>query len=129
MFLKLSIYKTPLRYFFAILCGYCIDFAIYAAFVASGASVYLANAAGFSVGSIVNVILIRKFVFSDNRFRLGTDIQLSFVSNSLMFGFGMIMLWVLVEMVAINPYLAKLLSNGSTFFANYMIRAIYFRKK
>lgn len=81
------------------------------------------------MGSVVNVILIREFVFPDSRFQLGTDLQLSFASNGLMFGFGMVMLWVLVEMGAMNPYGAKLLTNGTTFFANYVIRAVFFRKK
>lgn len=129
LLLKPSTYKTPLRYFLAIVCGYCIDFAIYAAFVAFGISVYWANAAGFCVGSVVNVMLIREFVFQDSRFRLSTDLQLSFASNGLMFGFGMGMLWVLVELAAMNPYGAKLLTNGTTFFVNYMIRAVFFRKK
>jgi putative flippase GtrA len=119
----------PLRYFLAIVCGYCIDFVIYAAVIALGVSIYWANFAGFCVGSVVNVILIRKFVFTDSRFRLWSDIQLSFVSNSVMFGLGMIMLWGLVELLAMNPYSAKLAANGTTFVLNYLIRIIFFRSK
>jgi putative flippase GtrA len=126
---KPSTYKAPLRYFLAVVCGYCIDFAIYAALVKFGASVYWSNAAGFCVGSVVNTILIRKFVFQESRFSLSTDLQLSFASNALMFVLGMMVLWGLVELVAMNPYGAKLLTNGTTFVANYVIRAVYFRKK
>jgi putative flippase GtrA len=129
LLLKPSTYKTPLRYFFSVVCGYCVDFAIYATVVAFGISVYWANAAAFCVGSVVNVVLIREFVFRDSRFRLSTDLQLSFASNGLMFGFGMGMLWVLVELAGMNLYGAKLLTNGTTFFANYVIRAAFFRRK
>ena len=129
LLLKPSTYKTPLRYFLAVVGGYCIDFAIYAALVKFGVSVYWANTAGFCVGSVVNVILIREFVFTDSRFRLGTDLRLSFASNALIFMLGMEILWGLVELAAMNPYGAKLLTNGTTFVANYVIRAFFFRKK
>ena len=121
--------KIPLRYFWAVVCGYCMDFAIYAAVVEVGISVYWANTTGFCVGSFVNVLLIRTFVFTDSRFRLGTDLQLSLASNGLMFGVGMSMLWGLVELAAMNPYGSKLLANGTTFFVNYMIRKVFFRMK
>lgn len=129
MLLKLSTYKTPFCYFLAVVCGYCIDFAIYAALVALGVSVYWANAAGFCVGSVVNTVLIREFVFHDSRFSLMTDLQLSLASNTLMFAMGMTLLWGLVELSAMNPYGAKLLTNGTTFFANYALRASFFRKR
>lgn len=95
--------------------------------VAFGVSVYWANTAGFCVGATVNVILIRQFVFPDSRFSLSADLPLSFISNALMFGFGMGVLWALIELAAINPFVAKLLANGATFFANYFIRATFFR--
>lgn len=129
MLLKPSTYKTPLRYFLVVVCGYCIDFAIYAALVSAGVSVYWANAAGFCVGSVVNTILIREFVFQDSRFPLTTDLQLSFTSNAVMFALGMAMLWGLVELSKMNPYGAKLVTNGTTFIANYVIRTVFFRKK
>ncbi len=112
-----------------VVCGYCIDFAIYAALVSVGVSVYWANAAGFCIGSVVNTILIREFVFQDNRFSLMADLQLSFVSNSVMFALGMTMLYGLIELGGINPYGAKLMTNGTTYVLNYVIRVIFFRKK
>jgi putative flippase GtrA len=118
--------KNPLVYFLAVLGGYFIDFSVYATLVKSGLSVYLANAAGFCVGSITNVIFIRKFVFRNSRFDFWTDLQLSMVSNSLIFAVGIFMLWGLVELAAINPYGAKFISNGATFVANYVIRVVCF---
>jgi len=129
LLLKLSTYKTPLRYFLVVVFGYCIDFAIYAVLVSVGVSIYWSNTAGFCVGSVVNTILIRKYVFQDSRFSLTTDLQLSFASNSVMFVLGMVVLWGFVELTAMNPYGAKLFANGTTFVANYVIRAVFFRKK
>lgn len=119
----------PLRYFWAVVCGYCLDFAIYATLVSVGVSVYFSNATGFCVGSVVNTILIREVVFQSNRFSLATDLQLSFISNTFMLILGMGLLWCLVELTAMNPYGAKLLANCMTFIANYAVRAIYFSRE
>jgi len=127
--MKPSIYKAPLRYFFAVVCGYCIDFSIYAALVMFDASIYWANAAGFCVGAIVNLLLIRRFVFTNSRFKLSADLPLTFAVNGALLGVGMGLLWVLVNSFSINPYGAKLLTNGITFMLNYVIRAVFFRKK
>lgn len=94
-----------------------------------GVSVYWANAAGFCVGAIVNVILIRAFVFPNSRFRLGEDVLLTVAANGAMLGLGTGMLWVLVDSLSVNPYGAKLLTNGATFVLNYVTRAVFFRKK
>lgn len=128
-FLKVLIYKIPIRYFVIILCGYCVDFSIYVVLVSVGVSVYWANAIGFCIGSAVNTILIRNFVFQESKFSLQADLQLSLVSNSMIFILGMMMLWVLIELSEMNSYGAKLLTNGVTFIANYLIRAFFFRKK
>ena len=97
--------------------------------VVMGFSVYWANSAGFCVGSIINVILIRAFVFPDSRFRLVKDVLLTVAANGVMFGLGVGVLWILVDALHTNPYLAKLFTNGVTFFLNYATRAVFFRRK
>lgn len=124
---KQSIYKAPLRYFLVVTGGFGVDFALYATLVAWGESIYLANLAGFCVGAAFNVLLIRRFVFPDSRFEFGTDLLLTILANGTMLGVGMGLLWVLVEGLAINPYLAKLFANGLTFALNYVTRATFFR--
>ena len=128
MSLKQLIYKPIFRYFFAILCGYIIDFIIYSFLIKVGSSLFLANTAAFVVGIVINIILIRRYVFIDSKYNLLTDIQLSFLSNGLMFGFGMTVLWGLVEFINMNPYLAKFITNAFTFSVNYIIRKLFFRK-
>jgi putative flippase GtrA len=127
--LKPSTFSALLRYFVVATCGFCADFLIFALLVTLGMSVYLANAIGFCIGAIVNLILIRKFVFPNSRFQLITDLPLTLLLNGAMLGLGMGMLWLLVELVSINPYWAKLLVNGTTFILNYLTRAVFFRKK
>ena len=109
-------------------CGFCVDFAIYATLVAIGISVYWANAVGFCVGAIVNVILIRVFVFTDSRFRLGQDVLLTVAVNGAMLVLGMGVLWTLVDALHVNPHLSKLLTNTVTFVLNYVTRAVFFRR-
>lgn len=94
-----------------------------------GSSVYWANTVGFCIGASLNVILIRTFVFSDNRFTLKSDLLLTAVSNGSVFILGSGMLWVSVDLLSIDPYLAKLIVNGTTFTLNYVVRLVFFRKK
>lgn len=78
---------------------------------------------------VVNVILIRVYVFPDNRFGLGADLGLSALALGLMFAAGMGVLWIMVDLLHTNPYWAKLVTNGLTFVFNYVIRSMFFRKK
>jgi putative flippase GtrA len=112
-----------------VFCGFCVDFLIYSILVFHGISIYVSNLAAFFVGTILNVILIRKLVFRDNRFKFLTDIQLTFAANGATLGLGVGILWGLVELCSFNPYLAKLLTNGITIIINYLIRILFFRKK
>jgi putative flippase GtrA len=106
-----------------------VDFSIYAALVLMGISVYWANLAGFCVGVPLNVVLIRAFVFPDSRFELSEDVLLSIAANGAMLALGTGLLWVLVDWALLNPYVAKLLTNFTTFMLNYMTRAVFFRAK
>lgn len=129
MLQKQSIYNAPLRYFLVVTVGFGVDFALYATLVAWGESVYAANLAGFCVGATFNVLLIRRFVFPESRFKFGADLVLTILANGTMLGVGMGILWVLVEGLAMNPYLAKLVANGLTFILNYATRATFFSVK
>jgi len=129
--LKQSISKLlPLgKYFLVAGTGFCVDFAIYSGLVYFGISVYLANLCGFAVGAAVNVALIRRFVFPAARFRFRADLLLTMVVNGVMLVFGMLLLWLFVEVLQINPYAAKLMANGLTFCLNYVTRIKYFSQR
>jgi putative flippase GtrA len=121
--------NTPLRYFAVVFCGFSVDFMVYTLIVSRGQSAYFANIIAFFVGTIVNVILIRTFVFPDSRFRPVSDIALTIVTNGMFLGLGMSILWIQINLLNINPYWAKLVANGLTFVLNYATRSIFFRKK
>lgn len=129
MFLKQSISKEALRYLLVVTGGFGVDFIVYATLVSWGESVYVANLAGFCIGAVFNVLLIRRFVFPDCRFRIGADLLLTVLANGTMLAVGMVVLWVLVDGLSINPYLAKLFANGLTFTLNYATRATFFSVK
>lgn len=88
---------------------------------------YIANVVGFFVGITINVTLIRKYVFRENKFSYKNDIALSIFANGATLGIGMMILWALVELIQINPYIAKIATNGITFMINYFVRLIFFR--
>ena len=102
---------------------------MFVALVGVGSSVYLANLGGFCVGAFINVLLIRRYVFPQTRFKLGVDLVMTWLSNGAMLGVGMFALWWLVDVLGINPYFAKLISNGLTFVLNYITRITLFGLK
>jgi putative flippase GtrA len=112
-----------------VVLGYIVDFSIYSVLIQFGVSLFLSNTVAFFIGVTINTILIRRFVFSDSRFSFLSDLKLSLISNGMMFGVGMAVLWGLVRILAIDPYFAKIITNGFTFFVNYLIRIVFFRKK
>ncbi|OUX38054.1 MAG: hypothetical protein CBE26_01935 [Kiritimatiellaceae bacterium TMED266] len=117
-----------LKYFSVVVCGYLVDIAIFILLIESGWSIYLANCAGFVVGSIFNVILIRLYVFSDSRFELLHDLGYSLISNTLILFVGLAMLWLLVEQFNRTAIVAKVTANGLTFFINFIIRKQLFSR-
>lgn len=129
MWLKRLTSKTPLRYFVAVCGGFAIDFLVYSILVAAGGSIYWANATAFCIGSALNVVLIRRFVFANSRHSLPKDILLTIAANGfVVFVFGTAMLWFLVEQWATNPYLAKLVASALTFAMNYFTRVTFFTR-
>jgi len=54
---------------------------------------------------------------------------MTWVSNGAMLGVGMLALWVLADVVGMNPYWAKIISNGLTFVLNYITRITIFGVK
>jgi putative flippase GtrA len=119
---------AAMRYVGVAACGFSVDFLIYVALVSVSQQVYLGHVLGFVVGGIINVILIRQFVFSDSRFSLVKDIFLTLAANGAMLFLGMVVLWVLVNRFSINPYLSKIATNAVTFCLNYLTRFFFFRK-
>lgn len=123
---RTQVADKPLRYLAVVICGYAVDFFIYSLFASSGQSIYLGHAIGFVVGGSVNVVLIRRFVFTASRFTLVKDVFLSLGANGGMLVLGIGLLWFMTQRLSINLYCAKLATNGITFVVNYLTRARFF---
>ena len=90
---------------------------------------YWANTAAFFVGSAINVILIRNYVFTYSRFSFREDLPLTLIVNLVIFIFGMILLGILIDYFSTDPYISKILVSGLTITLNYLIRISFFRGK
>ena len=82
-------------YSFVVLVGFSVDFLVYSTMVFMGRSILVANLVGFSVGSVLNVVLIRKLVFTP-KFKLSKDVLLTLGLNGFLFLLGTLCLWWLV---------------------------------
>ena len=127
--MKESIFRLPLRYFLAVSCGFGVDFFIYSIMIWSEIPFYWANTAAFFVGSAINVILIRNYVFTYSRFSFREDLPLTLIVNLVIFIFGMILLGILIDYFSTDPYISKILVSGLTITLNYLIRISFFRGK
>ena len=78
---------------------------------------------------MVNTLLIRSYVFLDSKYSMLKDMQLSFLSNGLVYVVGTVFILAIIENFEANPYVAKLTANCLTFLSNCAIRNIFFRKK
>ena len=127
-FLKLLRRSRFLIYCVIVTSVFCIDFAIYSVLVRADYSIYLANIVAFLIGTLINVILIRRFAIASNRFELSIDLAISMAVYTAMMLFGLALLWLFVERAGIDVFLSKLVSNGATFLANYAVRLRFFSR-
>lgn len=116
----------PVRYFTVALIGFAVDFFAYALVLKATNQLALSHVTGFVIGGSLNVLLIRSLVFRDSRFSLHKDIALTLGANGLMMLLGLALLWALVHLASMEPHLAKLMTNGTTFSLNYVTRKLFF---
>ena len=113
------------RYFWLVCIGYGIDVASYVGLVQLGAHLYAAYVASFAVGTVCNVLLLRRF-FAAGRHSFGKDLAATFASNGLVILLAMAVYIALMQLLGLHHLLAKILSNAGSFLANYYIRKRYF---
>ena len=103
MFLKQLISESIFRYLTVVVGAYCADSVLYTLIVHTRWSVYLANSIGFTFGTTLSVILIRRYALPHSRFKLFHDIQLTILSNGTSIFASMALLWIFVGYLSINP--------------------------
>lgn len=113
------------RYFWLVCVGYAIDLASYIGLVELGAHLYAAYVASFAVGTVCNVLLLRRF-FAAGRHPFGKDLALTMASNGAAILLAMGIYIALMQLLGVHHVIAKILSNGVSFLVNYYVRRRYF---
>jgi putative flippase GtrA len=117
--------KSIARYFLLVCAGYAVDLASYVAMTQAGVPLYAAFLASFAVGTLCNVLLLRRF-FAAGRHSFARDFALSLASNGLVILLAMGLYAALMEFLGLHHVLAKVLSNGVSFVVNYAVRRRWF---
>src|SRR6185369_14079540 len=112
------------RYFWIVCVGYGLDLASYVGMTELGVHLYVAYLASFCIGTVCNVILLRRF-FAAGRHAFGKDLALTTTSNGLAILLAMGVYIALMNVLGVHHVIAKVLSNGLSFLANYAVRRRY----
>jgi putative flippase GtrA len=117
--------KPLAQYFWIVFVGYALDLGSYIGMTALGVHIYAAYLASFAVGTVCNVLLLRRF-FAAGRHSFRKDLALSMASNGFVILLAMGIYIALMQLLGMHHVLAKILSNGASFLANYVVRKRYF---
>jgi putative flippase GtrA len=117
--------KPIARYFWIVCAGYALDLGSYVGMVELGAHLYVAYVASFFIGTVSTVILQRRF-FAAGRHAFGKDLALTLASNGAAIVLAMGIYIALMQLLGVHHVIAKILSNGFSFLANYYVRRRYF---
>jgi putative flippase GtrA len=93
--------------------------------VAANFNLYAAFLASFALGTICNVLLLRRF-YSPSRHHVIKDLVLTFGSNGAATLVGLGIYASLLRVGGVGPVVAKITSNGVTFLINYVVRRRFF---
>lgn len=124
--MKRATFEWPVLYALVVTIVYVGDYAFYTVLTLAGANIYVANCAAFGAGSCTAVLLLRRVSRTPPRFPLFRDIGLTIASNGIVFLAGLGLFGILVEVVHMNHYWAKLLANVTTFLVNFLTRTHVF---
>jgi len=113
------------QYFWIVCVGYGVDLASYVGMTEAGVPLYAAYLASFAIGTTCNVALLRRF-FAAGRHAFGKDLALSFASNGFFILLAMGIYAALMHLAGVHHVIAKVISNGFSFVANYQVRKSFF---
>ena len=113
------------HYFWIVCVGYAVDLGSYIGMTESGVPLYAAYVASFVVGTTCNVLLLRR-LFAAGRHAFGKDLALTLASNGFVILLAMGIYAALMHLLGVHHVIAKVISNGFSFVANYIMRRKYF---
>lgn len=117
-----------LRYFATVSVGFTCDIFLFFLLIESGAQLFFSYLLSFCVGVSINVLLLRRYVFSSSRFALKADIAFSVACNGLVLLIGFLAIWAQTVCLGLNVYISKASTNALTFLINYLVRVLFFQK-
>lgn len=123
--LRPAISRQVRIYFFLLCGGYAADLLCYLLLLDAGINSYAAYLLGFCVGTVCNVLLLRRY-FAPGRHELLKDFMLTFAGNGATILGGLALYAALMRLGAITPVFAKVGSNAATFAVNYVVRRRFF---
>jgi putative flippase GtrA len=113
------------KYFWIVCVGYGADLFSYVLMTEAGVPLYLAYLLSFAIGTLANVLLLRRF-FAAGRHPFMKDLGLSLASNGAVILVAMGIYAALMHALGLHHVVAKVLSNGFSFAVNYLVRRRYF---
>lgn len=126
MLLKKSLISKPTTIYISVMAvGYLFDIAVFSSLIFIELDSIIAYIISFLFGTIVNVVLLRKY-FMAAKFRILTDVLLTLAANSTVMLIGLGVFTISSYILGINVILSKILSNMLTFTVNYYTRKVYF---
>ena len=115
-------------YLLIVSIGFFLDLCVFFSLTYISINIYLSNIIAFIIGSFINLLLIRKFLFINFRFNLLEDWLLTLPLNGLVIIIGTLLIYILHEILAISVVLSKLSSTLVTLIVNYALRVKFFNK-
>ena len=118
--------SRPIAQYFWIVCvGYAVDLGSYVGMAEMGLHLYLAYLVSFALGTACNVLLLRRY-FAAGRHPFARDLALTMASNGVVILLAMGIYIALMQLLGVHHVIAKILSNGVSFLANYVVRRRFF---
>ncbi|MDE5564653.1 MAG: GtrA family protein [Oscillospiraceae bacterium] len=126
---SLRIYGEILKFSASSLSCFALDYVLYCLLIALSGSEVLANVAARLVSSFVNFTFTRMFVFPDKGHIAKAAVQY-FALAALILGGNTVLLYILVDLLGMNSYVAKLITELCLFLISWTVQhCVIFRKK
>lgn len=117
------------KYLIVVIIGLIADYGVYSInYYVFKLGIVGSNLIAFAIGALLNMILIRIYIFSNPRFTFIVDYLLTLLSNGIVVLGGTMLMVIMVNHLSMNHYVAKSISMIITFILNYIIRKHVFSR-
>lgn len=106
-----------------------VDYAVFTLVSLISPNIYLAQTMGYAFGVLCSYTLNSRWTFKSNGKFLGRELIKFLVVNLFSYLCSVGALWVLVDNLSVNKYIAKIMLIGVTFIVNYTLNRLWVFKK